>query len=75
MKKALGWAVLLQSVLGSCWWIAEFGYAPGPALVGVPVVSNPREPKQSTIKIQQSAISSSVALCLRGEMNFPWRSG
>jgi hypothetical protein len=31
MKKALSWAVLLQSVLGSCWWVAEVGYAPGPA--------------------------------------------
>ena len=31
MKEGISWAVLLLSVLGSCWWIAEVGYAPGPA--------------------------------------------
>jgi len=31
MKKAISWAVVVLSVLGSCWWIAEVGYAPGPA--------------------------------------------
>jgi hypothetical protein len=31
MRKAISWAVVLLSVLGSCWWIAEISYAPGPA--------------------------------------------
>ena len=31
MKKGISWTVVLLSVLGSCWWIAEVGYAPGPA--------------------------------------------
>ena len=33
-----------------------------------------REPDQSTLEIQQSAISSSVSPALRGEMNVPWQS-
>jgi len=31
MKKRISWAIVVLSVLGSCWWIAEVGYAPGPA--------------------------------------------
>lgn len=31
MKNGFSWTVVLLSVLGSCGWIAEVGYAPGPA--------------------------------------------
>ena len=34
MKKGVSWTVVLLSALGSCLWIAEVGYAPGPAFGG-----------------------------------------